>query len=160
MGNADFWLAAAAAAPVIGLAHVVNLPDVTGRLKNWWRGHDGRSTGEKISDLWVLVVASSAVIADGFVLLTALRKLAGFSGWEISLGTAIWALVASMFAIIIAPVSDSIATAFTQGVRAARRDRDLARRRHTGVGTADTKSPATPADSHEDSPEPDNPSHA
>src|SRR5260370_2703720 len=32
-----------------------------------------------------------------------------------------------MFAIIIAPVSDSIATAFTQGVSAARRHRDRAR---------------------------------
>lgn len=159
MEDADFWLAAAAAAPVIGLAHVVNLPNVTGHLKNWWRGHDGRSTGEKISDLCVLLVASSAVVADGFVLLTALRKLGGFNGWEISLGTALWVLVASMFAIIIVPVYDSIATAFTQSVRAIGRHRDQARRAHTGMDTADTKPPA-PADSHEDSPDPGNPNHA
>ena len=154
MGNTDFWLAAAAAAPVIGLAHVVNLPDVTGHLKNWWRGHDARSTGEKVSDLCVLVIACSAVAVDGFVLLSALRGLAGFNGWEMSLGTAIWALVASMFAIIIVPVYDSMATAFTQGVRAIGQHRDRARRPHPGEGTTDA-----PTDSHEDSPDPDNPNH-
>ena len=58
-----------------------------------------------------------------------------FNGWEISLGTALWVLVASMFAIIIVPVYDSIATAFTQSVRAIGRHRYEARRAHTWYWT-------------------------
>jgi hypothetical protein len=124
MDQSEFWVASAAAAPVIGLAHVVGLAKIVTRLKRWIRGQAGgsRTHGERVQDAVILVMTVVAVAFDAWVLLAALHYLATGKplqslGFEQSLGFAEWVLVVTMGAIVVVPVGDVVATVFTQALR-------------------------------------------